>query len=110
MNTEALTKLALKALNEMKAKDVTVMDVKHLTTICDTMIIATGTSSRHVKSIADYLIETSKKAEVKPLGIEGDEQADWVLADLGDVIVHIMRPEVREFYQLEKLWDIPETT
>lgn len=98
---------ALQLLNDMKAVNVLVLDVHNLTTLCDTMIIAEGTSTRHIKAMGEKLVEETKHAlGIKPMGVEGAQQADWVLVDYGDVIIHLMKPETRHFYQLEKLWSI----
>jgi ribosome-associated protein len=94
------------ALDEMKAVNVKVLAVKKLTDITDTMIIACGNSDRHVRSIADRVVEHAKKAGFRPMGVEGERDGEWVLVDLQDVIVHIMLPRVREFYRLESLWDV----
>jgi ribosome-associated protein len=94
------------ALDEMKAVNVKVLNVRKLTDITDTMIIASGNSDRHVRSIADRVIEHAKKAGFRPTGVEGERDGEWVLVDLQDVIVHIMLPRVREFYRLESLWDV----
>jgi ribosome-associated protein len=94
------------ALDEIKAVNVKVLDVHKLTDIADTMIIASGNSDRHVRSIADRIIEHAKKAGFRPMGVEGERDGEWVLVDLQDVIVHIMLPRVREFYRLESLWDV----
>ena len=94
------------ALDEMKAVNVRVLDVHKLTDIADTMIIASGNSDRHVRSIADRVVEHAKKAGFRPMGVEGERDGEWVLVDLQDVIVHIMLPRVREFYRLESLWDV----
>ena len=94
------------ALDEMKAVNVKVMSVDQLTDITDTMVIASGNSDRHVRSIADRVIEHAKKAGFRPTGVEGERDGEWVLVDLQDVIVHIMLPRVREFYRLENLWDV----
>jgi ribosome-associated protein len=94
------------ALDEMKAVNVRVLDVHKLTDIADTMIIASGNSDRHVRSIADRIIEHAKKAGFRPMGVEGERDGEWVLVDLQDIIVHIMLPRVREFYRLESLWDV----
>lgn len=94
------------ALDEMKAVNVRVLDVANLTDIADTMIIASGNSDRHVRSIADRVVEHAKKAGFRPMGVEGERDGEWVLVDLHDVIVHIMLPRVREFYRLESLWDV----
>ncbi len=92
-------------LEEYKAENVIKLDVKDKSSITDTMIIASGRSTRHVKSIADNIIKKLKKIKVKPLGIEGYAKSEWVLIDFGDVLVHVMHPDAREFYSLEKLWD-----
>ncbi len=104
MNTESLKKLAIDALEELKANDIAVLDVRELTSICDYMIICSGRSSRHLHSIADNVAIQAKKQGQQPLGLEGKNSNDWVLIDLGDVVVHVMLPETREFYDLEKLW------
>ena len=92
-------------LEEYKAENVIKLDVKDKSSVTDTMIIASGRSTRHVKSIADNIINKLKKIKVKPLGIEGYSKSEWVLIDFGDVLVHVMHPDAREFYSLEKLWD-----
>lgn len=107
MSNRALTDTILRALEDLKAKDVTEFDVRTLTTITDTMIIASGTSDRHVRSLAENLIEACKKAGVRPMGVEGLDAGEWVLVDLPDVLVHVMLPKVRDFYNLEKLWGSP---
>jgi ribosome-associated protein len=94
------------ALDEMKAVNVRVLNVQKLTDIADTMIIASGNSDRHVRSIADRIVEHAKKAGFRPMGVEGERDGEWVLVDLQDIIVHIMLPRVREFYRLENLWDV----
>lgn len=101
-----IVKVVEGALDEMKAVNVKVLDVHKLTDITDTMIIATGNSDRHVRSIADRVVEHAKKAGFRPMGVEGERDGEWVLVDLQDVIVHIMLPRVREFYRLENLWDV----
>ena len=93
------------ALDDMKAVNVRVLDVRGLTDIADTMVIASGNSDRHVRSIAERLVERAKAAGFRPLGTEGERDGEWVLVDLQDVIVHVMLPRVREFYGLERLWD-----
>jgi ribosome-associated protein len=92
-------------LDDMKAVNVKVLDVRGLTDIADTMIIASGNSDRHVRSIADRVVEKAKAAGVRPLGTEGERDGEWVLVDLQDIIIHVMLPRVREFYGLERLWD-----
>lgn len=106
LNTEELKKLALKALEDLKGKDITSMDVTDHCDFTDVMIFCTGTSNRHVKSLAQNVVEVAKKNDQQPLGVEGEEEGDWVLIDLGDVIVHVMQQEVRDFYKVEELWDI----
>jgi ribosome-associated protein len=103
---DGVVKVVEGALDEMKAVNVKVLDVHRLTDIADTMIIASGNSDRHVRSIADRIIEHAKKAGFRPMGVEGERDGEWVLVDLQDVIVHIMLPRVREFYRLESLWDV----
>jgi len=102
----SVLKVVEKALDEMKAVNIKVLDVHKLTDIADTMIIATGNSDRHVRSIADRVVEYAKKAGFRPMGVEGERDGEWVLVDLQDVVVHIMLPRVREFYRLENLWDV----
>jgi ribosome-associated protein len=102
----ALTKIAVAALEDMKAVNVKVMDVRKLTDVADTMIVATGNSDRHVKSIADRVIERCREAGHRAYGVEGQREGEWVLVDLQDLIVHVMLPRIREFYGLEKLWDM----
>jgi ribosome-associated protein len=93
------------ALADMKALQVKILDVRGLTDIADFMVIASGTSDRHVRSVAQRVVEKVKEAGFRPLGVEGQQDGDWVLIDLSEVIVHVMLPRVREFYGLEKLWD-----
>ncbi|MDX3809322.1 MAG: ribosome silencing factor [Bosea sp. (in: a-proteobacteria)] len=96
--------LALRVLDDMKAEDVTVIDLVGKTSLADAMIIASGRVNRHVASIAESLIEALKDAGLSTPKVEGMPACDWVLIDTGDIIVHIFRPEVREFYNLEKMW------
>ena len=103
---ETLLKTVLAAVEELKAKDVVQIDVRGKSSVCDFMVIASGTSTRHVKSIADEVVRFAKKLDVMPLGVEGEREAEWVLVDLGDVVVHAMLPRVREFYALERLWTV----
>jgi ribosome-associated protein len=93
------------ALDDMKAVNVRVLDVRGLTDIADTMVIASGNSDRHVRSIAERVVEKAKAAGFRPLGTEGAREGEWVLVDLQDILVHVMLPRVREFYGLERLWD-----
>jgi len=94
-------------LEDDKAEDLSIVNLIGKTAIADYMIIASGRSQRHVGSIADHMTERLKKAGVARVGIEGRQRADWVLLDVGDVIVHLFRPEVRDFYNLEKMWAVP---
>ena len=94
------------ALGEMKAANIKVLDVHELTDVADTLVIASGNSDRHVRAIADRVVEEAKKSGFRPMGVEGERDGEWVLVDLQDVIVHIMLPRVREFYRLESLWDV----
>lgn len=105
LNTE-LKQVVLNALEDLKGQDITCIDVSDQTEITDFMIIATGTSNRHVKSLVERVAEASSRHFSKPLGIEGAEQGEWVLIDLRDVVVHVMLPDVREFYDLERLWTL----
>ena len=105
---ETLLKTVLAAVEELKAKDVVQIDVRGKSSVCDFMVIASGTSTRHVKSIADEVVRNAKKLDCQPLGVEGEREAEWVLVDLGDVVVHVMLPRVREFYALERLWTVGE--
>jgi ribosome-associated protein len=104
---KTLLQLVATALDGLKAADVQVLDVRHLTTVTDTMVIASGRSDRHVRAIAAAVVEQCKRAGHRPLGVEGERSGEWVLVDLADVVVHVMLPRVREFYNLEKLWDMP---
>ncbi len=108
MHIDALKTLVLNALEELKARDITVIDVSHLTSVTDLMVVASGTSSRHLAALSTKLIQTVKEEGVTPLGGEGESGADWVLVDLGDLVVHLMLPETRALYDLERLWaDLP---
>ena len=103
---EKLLETVHAAVVELKAKDVVEIDVRGKSSVTDFMIVASGTSSRHVKSIADEVVKFAKRLDVMPLGVEGEQEAEWVLVDLGDVVVHVMLPRVREFYALERLWTV----
>jgi ribosome-associated protein len=106
MNSEQLSELVVDALDEVKGKDIVRLDVRNLTTVTDYMVVASGTSNRHVKALAEAVAEKSKAAGHRPIGIEGEEGSEWILLDLGDTLVHVMLPRVREFYNLEKLWSL----
>lgn len=108
MQTEQLKETARQALDDLKALDIAEYDVRDMTSVTDIMLIASGTSDRHVKSLANAVVMACKKAGVQPLGVEGEREGEWVLVDLGDVVVHVMQPRVREFYALEKLWTVTE--
>jgi ribosome-associated protein len=97
-------RIVLKSLDDMKAEDIVTIDLTGKTAIADSMVVASGRSNRHVGSIADNVAEALHKAGLKDLRTEGQPHCDWVLIDAGDVIVHVFRPEVREFYNLEKMW------
>jgi ribosome-associated protein len=107
MTEESLQNTVLKALEDLKARDVVVLDVRGLTSIADGMVIASGTSDRHVRSLAENVVEKCTEGGQKPLGIEGLKDGEWVLVDLQDILVHVMLPRVRDFYNLEKLWAAP---
>ncbi|NNM59152.1 MAG: ribosome silencing factor [Legionellales bacterium] len=104
MEFEDLKKFITSTLDDLKATDIVSFDVRKRTSITDMMIICTGNSSRHVKSIANNLAEKAKAAGLRPLGIEGESEAEWVLVDFGDAIVHVMQFNTRQLYQLELLW------
>ena len=101
----ALVKTVVAALEDMKAVNIKVMDVRKVTDVADCMVLASGNSDRHVRSIADRVVERAKAAGFRPMGMEGERDAEWVLVDLNDVIVHVMLPRVRENYRLEELWE-----
>lgn len=104
MQTNDMKKVVLNALDELKADNVSVIDVSDRTSVTDCMVIASGTSSRHVKSLADNVISEVKEHGGRPLGIEGADSSDWVLVDLGELVVHVMMPATRTFYDLERFW------
>ncbi len=105
---EALRQLILNAIDDMKGENILELDVIGKTSVTDKMIIVSGTSSRHVKSIASHIAAEAKKTGSKLLGMEGEDQGEWVLVDLGDIVVHVMQPQVRQFYDLEKLWSFDD--
>lgn len=103
---EQIAEQIVSALEDAKAQDIKLIDVRKLTSMTDFMVIASGTSDRHVKSVASNLVTSMKQSGHRPLGVEGENDGEWVLVDLQDALVHVMLPRVREFYNLEKLWDI----
>jgi len=110
MSPNQLLELAINALDDGKGRDVKIIDVRGKTNIADFMVVASGTSERHVVSLAGHVVDAAKENHIPPLGMEGQNTGEWVLVDLGDVIVHVMKPQTREFYQLEKLWQVDFST
>ena len=106
MNSEQLSDLVVDALDDIKGLDIVKLDVRDMTTVTDFMVLASGTSSRHVQALVDNVAEKAREAGHKPIGIEGEEAGEWVLLDLQDTLVHVMLPKMREFYNLEKLWSL----
>jgi len=106
--TKVLTDLAVEALEDLKAESITVLDVTGMSSMTDVMIVASGRSGRQVRAIVNHVVTEAKAKGHKPLGVEGEKEGEWGLVDLGDVVIHVMQPEVREFYQLEKLWQIKD--
>ena len=106
MNVTEHNELIIEILNDSKAKDIITLDVRGMTSTVDYMILASGTSSRHVKALSQILLEESKKHKKRAIGVEGEEGSEWVLVDFADILVHVMLPRVREFYNLEKLWSL----
>ncbi|QJQ94097.1 MULTISPECIES: ribosome silencing factor [Halomonadaceae] len=108
MHIDALKNLVVEALEDLKAQDITILDVSKLTSVTDLMLVASGTSSRHVAAMANNVVEKAKAQGIQPLGVEGQPGAEWVLVDLGDLVVHVMQVETRRLYDLERLWaDLP---
>ena len=99
-------KIVIDALKDIKGQDIVTIDVRELSDITDTMIVVSGTSNRQVKALAQNTVQEGKKAGFQPIGVEGMEEGEWVLVDFGDVIVHVMQPTTRAFYELEKLWSM----
>lgn len=104
MEVNALKTLVTDALDDLKAVNTVTLDVTDLTDVTDCLVIASGTSNRHVKSLANNVVVEAKKAGIPPLGVEGDDVGEWVLVDFGDVVLHVMLPATRDFYDLERLW------
>jgi len=110
MQAEDLKLLVIDALEDIKAEDIQVLDVRTMTDVTDYMIIATGKSTRQVKALANEVVMQAKKSGNQPLGIEGEDIGEWALVDLGDVIAHVMTPQTRATYNLEKVWSVPEVS
>lgn len=106
--SEQVSSLVISTLENFKAENINIIDVRGQSPLTDAFVIACGRSTRHVKSMAEHLIVTAKQAGFQPIGVEGEKQGDWVLVDLNDVVVHLMLPKVRAFYNLEKLWSVSE--
>ena len=104
MQVEALRQFVIDKIEDLKGRDITILDVQEKSTITDYMVVCSGNSKRHVISIAENIYTQAKRSGNKPLGMEGQDTGEWVLVDLGDIVVHVMQDETREFYQLEKLW------
>lgn len=107
MNAEQLVETATAALEDLKAVNTVTLDVRGLTDVMDYLVISSGTSNRHVKSLADNVAVEAKKRGARPIGTEGEDAGEWVLVDFGDVVVHVMLPATRDFYDLERLWSAP---
>lgn len=102
-----LTEIVVNALEDVKALDIALIDVRGLTDITDTMVVASGNSSRQVKALANNLVVDAKSAGYTPIGVEGDDTSEWILVDFGDLVAHIMLPATRQLYDLERLWSLP---
>lgn len=107
MRLNKMQKAAVAALEEIKGQDITVLDVRKLTSMCDSMIIASAQSTRQVKALADNVADRMQEAGASIVGVEGQESSEWVLVDCGDIVVHVMQPAVRAHYKLEELWAAP---
>lgn len=107
-SSKAIAAKVVSVLEDMKANDIVAIDVRHLTSITDAMIVASGRSDRHVRAISEALVQRCKAAGIEPLGVEGTAGGEWILIDLADAIVHVMLPRTRSFYEIEKLWDIAQ--
>ena len=103
---EAVLSIAKDALDDLKALEPVTLDVRELSSVTDYLLVASGTSSRHVKSLAENVLMKAKASGIRPLGVEGERTGDWVLVDFGDVVVHVMQPATRSFYDLERLWSV----
>jgi len=109
MNSDKLCDLVVASLEDGKGVDIVTLNVRDMTTVTDWMIVASGTSNRHVRGLVDNVVEQAKAAGHRPIGIEGEDGGEWILLDLQDALVHVMLPKVREVYNLEKLWSIRPT-
>ncbi len=109
-DVSACLKVIQHALQDVKAKDIIELDVSSISNVADAIVIASGTSTRHVKALADNVAEEARKAGFRPIGIEGERDAEWILIDLGYVVVHVMLPTARKFYDLESLWRTPDAS
>lgn len=107
MKSEQLAELVAAALDDVKARDTVVLDVRGMTGVTDYMVVSSGTSNRHVKSLAANVVDEAKQQGLRPIGVEGDNVGEWVLVDFGDVVVHVMLPDARAFYDIERLWSVP---
>lgn len=103
-DVQACLKVVHEALLDVKAKDILEIDVTAISNVADAMVIASGTSTRHIKALANNVAEEARKAGFRPIGVEGERDAEWILIDLGFVVVHVMLPTARKFYDLESLW------
>lgn len=106
LSGEAVLSIAKDALDDLKALEPVTLDVRELSSVTDYLLVASGTSSRHVKSLAENVLMKAKASGIRPLGVEGERTGDWVLVDFGDVVVHVMQPATRSFYDLERLWSV----
>ncbi|HIJ21500.1 MAG: ribosome silencing factor [Gammaproteobacteria bacterium] len=104
LSVDQLEQLAVDALEALKGNEITVVDVSEMTDVTSKLVIASGTSNRHVRSLAENVAMEAKRADYQPLGREGEDSGEWVLVDLGEVVVHVMLPETRDYYNLEKFW------
>lgn len=107
MKSEQLAELVVAALDDVKARDTVLLDVRGMTGVTDYMVVTSGTSNRHVKSLAANVVDEAKQRDMRPIGVEGDNVGEWVLVDFGDVVVHVMLPDARAFYDIERLWSVP---
>lgn len=110
LSASALRDFAVTVLEDMKGEQIEVIDLTDRNAFADYLVIASGTSTRQVKAMAERLVEHAKRSGMRPMGIEGEREGEWVLVDLCDVVVHVMLPQTRAFYNLEKLWSTPPST